>query len=245
MKRNLFVLSILFLLMFFFVQSGYSFDQYPNLAEYAQVKSMLESGTVLLINSLSQIEYDAETIPGSICLPMEEVESSSLMPEDKGKALIFFCKGPKCHKSHVSAFMAEKMGYKNVFVYSGGIPDWAMNGGTLEHKVSYKGVTTDSISTDGLKADLDSGKEIFILDIQDEKTFAKHHLEKAVNIPFYQLHERTGEVPQDADIILIDKAAKQTPLAGKYLKKNGYQKVKFLDGGVLGWLKAGLSAVTK
>lgn len=50
----------------------------------------------MLINALSPIEYAEERIKGSVNIPyMHLKEGESKLPADKGKMLIFYCKGPK------------------------------------------------------------------------------------------------------------------------------------------------------
>jgi rhodanese-related sulfurtransferase len=48
----------------------------------------------MLIYSLSQVEFEEQRIPGSICIPMELMQASSDMPPDKGHPLVFYCHGP-------------------------------------------------------------------------------------------------------------------------------------------------------
>ena len=50
----------------------------------------------LLINALSPIEHAEESITGSVNIPYSGLKSGKVkLPENKGKKLIFYCKGPK------------------------------------------------------------------------------------------------------------------------------------------------------
>jgi rhodanese-related sulfurtransferase len=50
----------------------------------------------LLINALSPIEHAEESITGSVNIPYSSLKSGKAkLPENKGKKLIFYCKGPK------------------------------------------------------------------------------------------------------------------------------------------------------
>ena len=50
----------------------------------------------LLINALSPIEYAEERIKGSINIPYMHLKTGKAkLPDDKGKMLVFYCKGPK------------------------------------------------------------------------------------------------------------------------------------------------------
>lgn len=50
----------------------------------------------LLINALSPIEFAEESITGSVNIPYTSLKSGKVkLPQNKGKKLIFYCKGPK------------------------------------------------------------------------------------------------------------------------------------------------------
>ncbi len=47
-----------------------------------------------LVYSLSQVEFEEQRIPGSICIPMELMAESTDLPTSKIQPLVFYCKGP-------------------------------------------------------------------------------------------------------------------------------------------------------
>ncbi len=62
----------------------------------AQLKAKLDAGqSLVVINSLSPIEYAAGHIPGSINIPFEEMKNTTLLPKDKATPLVFYCMGRK------------------------------------------------------------------------------------------------------------------------------------------------------
>ena len=55
-----------------------------------------EKADFMLINALSPIEYAEEHITGSVNIPYSGLKSGKAkLPENKGKKLVFYCKGPK------------------------------------------------------------------------------------------------------------------------------------------------------
>ncbi len=59
-----------------------------------EVKKMIEEEQpVLLVNVLSQLEYESLHITGSINIPIDKLKSSNLLPEDKNTPVIFYCMG--------------------------------------------------------------------------------------------------------------------------------------------------------
>jgi hypothetical protein len=48
---------------------------------------------ICLVNVLPKIIYDDRHIPGSINIPLGEIATSPLLPEDKRQPLVFYCMG--------------------------------------------------------------------------------------------------------------------------------------------------------
>lgn len=84
---------ILFIFLFLSIVPAWA-DKVPYSEITApEVKSMLENKEALLINLLSKIEFDMQNIPGSINIPIDIIDSSDKMPEDKNKPIILHCMG--------------------------------------------------------------------------------------------------------------------------------------------------------
>lgn len=72
-------------------QSGIPFITTDELKKSYDAKEDL-----LLINALSPIEHAEESITGSVNIPYASLKSGKIkLPENKGKKLVFYCKGPK------------------------------------------------------------------------------------------------------------------------------------------------------
>lgn len=81
---------------------------------------------VMLIDSRPAArKYDVGHIPGAVNIPDTQFDTLAprLLPADKSMLLIFYCEGPECSLSHKGAFKAEKLGYTNIVVYTGGQTD--------------------------------------------------------------------------------------------------------------------------
>ncbi len=59
------------------------------------------------------------------------------------------------------------------------------------------------ISADALKAELDSGKKIFLVDARSMAEFAQGHLPGAVNIPPDGTVSLTGTLPKDKNFPIV------------------------------------------
>lgn len=215
--------------------SAYAFEKFDNLLSYDEFKKLKDNDDVVVVDSLSPIEHDAGTIPGSVNVPMEEVLEDEVLPFTPDKKVVFFCKGVKCHKSHVSAFKAKELGYENVYVYPGGTPEWKDKGNALTKDFDYSKIEVKAIEAFDLKARIDAGKKQTIIDIQDAQSFKSQNIDGAVNIPFYELKDRYFEIPRKTKVIVVDKAGKQSKMAAQFLKNNGYMNITYLKGGTEAW----------
>jgi hypothetical protein len=57
----------------------------------AALKSKLDAKEkFLLVNALSDIEFDLEHIPGSINIPMPEIKTTDKLPQDKETLIVFY-----------------------------------------------------------------------------------------------------------------------------------------------------------
>jgi rhodanese-related sulfurtransferase len=67
----------------------------PNMISAPEVKQMVENGDTAVIHVLSHIEYLFQHIPGSINIPVDELASSTRLPGDKHKPVVFYCMGQR------------------------------------------------------------------------------------------------------------------------------------------------------
>jgi rhodanese-related sulfurtransferase len=195
----------------------------------------------VLADALSPIEFAEERIAGSVNLPFTAIKSGAAkLPADKAKKIVFYCKGPKCTKSHKAAGLAVKMGHTNVAVYNEGIPEWVKRGYPAELTKVYPVVDIPLVSASELKGWLDAKAAVFVLDLRDDGDAAAGRVPGSVNIDLEQLDTRLAEVPKSKKVVLVDLHGKQTQIAGRFLRSKGYGDVVRVDGGfVSGWLKAG------
>jgi len=100
-----------------------------------QLKKMLDSkDKFLLVDSRIASEYKEGHIPKAINVVDKEMEShKSKFPTDKDYPIVVYCNGyPKCPRSVNGATIAMTWGYKNLHVYTAGIPDWEQKGYAVE-----------------------------------------------------------------------------------------------------------------
>jgi rhodanese-related sulfurtransferase len=188
-----------------------------------------------LVNTMSHLECMDHRIPGSLCLACEEIEKSpQILPPDKTSNIIFYCESDNCYKSCLAAYVAVRNGYANVFVLEGGLPAWKQAGHEVESVQRIPRVAVKSIKIDTLRSWLAERKTMSIIDIRTENNFKEGHIEGAVNLPLYKLHERYQELPYNRMLVLVDSRGFRSFLAQSYLKRKGFDVVR-LFGGMEAW----------
>ncbi len=150
---------------------------YPEIG-ISLVKKAISSNSALLIDARPSKKYLASTIPSAINIPDTKFDKlKGRLPADKNTPIITFCGGFTCTKSHKVAHNLLKMGYKNVSVYSAGMPDWKKAFPSSSKKNTLKTTSKKAKFFGPIQKGGDEGSV-------DGKWFLKHykHLPKNVTI---------------------------------------------------------------
>ncbi|MBW1741256.1 MAG: rhodanese-like domain-containing protein [Deltaproteobacteria bacterium] len=60
------------------------------------LKAKMDAGEkLMLLNPLSDIEFNEGHIPGSVNIPLHEIMTTDKLPQDKDTLVITYCLGPK------------------------------------------------------------------------------------------------------------------------------------------------------
>lgn len=74
--------------------AGVQAQNFPEI-KAKELKEMMDAGkSLLLINPLSDIEYESKHIPGSVNIPMQKILIAEL-PKDKNQLIVTYCLGRK------------------------------------------------------------------------------------------------------------------------------------------------------
>ncbi len=93
--------------------------------------------------------------------------------------------------------------------------------------------------------DLVNRENALVIDVRDKKEFDSGHIVDAVNIPFAALNNRVNELKKHRDrpIVVACKMGQHAGTAGTILRKNGFDNVSRLTGGVTEWRNQSLPVV--
>lgn len=90
-----------------------------------ELKEKMDSGDEFaLVNVLSSEQFEREHIPGSINIPLDQVEQEFPEQFEEGDDIVVYCASPSCQASPKAAQKLESMGFTNVKDYEDGLSDW-------------------------------------------------------------------------------------------------------------------------
>jgi rhodanese-related sulfurtransferase len=81
--------------------------------------------------------------------------------------------------------------------------------------------------------------EYQLIDVREPDEFAEGRLPGAVNIPLSELEGRFAEIGRDAPVVLVCARGGRSAMAAEYMAAQGYSALYNLEGGTLGYARAG------
>jgi sulfur-carrier protein adenylyltransferase/sulfurtransferase len=103
-----------------------------------------------------------------------------------------------------------------------------------EAPVSDTTTTVPEIAPRELKARLDRGDDLFILDVREPHEYQICNLEGTL-IPLGELSRRVNELDSSREIVAHCRSGKRSAEAVEFLRKAGFRKIWNLKGGILAW----------
>jgi len=93
--------------------------------------------------------------------------------------------------------------------------------------------------------DMVNRENALVLDVRDKKEFDAGHIVDSVNIPYGALEGRLTELKnhKDRPVVVACKMGQHSGAAGTLLRKNGFDEVRRLTGGVAEWRNQNLPVV--
>jgi sulfur-carrier protein adenylyltransferase/sulfurtransferase len=86
-----------------------------------------------------------------------------------------------------------------------------------------------------LKKKIDSGEDLFILDVREEMELDFGKIEGSKWIPIGEVEERISEIPKDKKIVAYCRSGGRSQHVLSLLEGKGYKDVCNLTGGILDW----------
>lgn len=130
-----------------------------------------------------------------------------------------------------------RVGFDEVQGYlEGGLAEWETHGFELSR------LETTSVREFAAKLGQGSPRP-FVLDVRSESEWDSGHVEGALHIHGGKLQERMTEVPRDRPVAVVCGSGYRASIAASFLKREGYEDVTNVLGGMTAWKAAGLPVV--
>ena len=102
-----------------------------------------------------------------------------------------------------------------------------------------RGVTAQQL------VDMVNREDAVVLDVREKKDYDEGHIVDAINIPYSALESRLSELKdyKSRPLVVACKMGQHSGAAGTLLRKNGFEQVSRLTGGVAEWRNQSLPVV--
>lgn len=211
-----------------------------------------DGGELALLDAREDGEFGASHLFWAIpCgLARKEIRARALLPRlgvriccvDDGRGL-----------AERLASWLETVGYTDVAVLQGGTPAWGAAGYVLFSGVNVPSKAfgewvehhygTESLDPPQLKALIDSGQDMVVLDSRTQEEFTRMSIPTGISVPGGELAYRIGDIAPDPKTLVVVNCAGRTRsiMGAESLRRAGIpNKVVALRNGTMGWELAGL-----
>jgi rhodanese-related sulfurtransferase len=87
--------------------------------------------------------------------------------------------------------------------------------------------------------------DAFLLDVREPDEWVAGHAPGAHHLPMMEIPARSGEIPQDGDVVVICRVGGRSAQVVAFLRHHGWDNVLNLDGGMFAWAAAGRPLVAE
>jgi len=95
------------------------------------------------------------------------------------------------------------------------------------------------IDAPALKARLDAGEDIALIDIRSDAEVAQGILPDSEHLAMHLIPLRMQDLPKDKDVVLYCRSGARSYHACSYLAQQGINNVINLRGGIIAWARSG------
>lgn len=237
--------------------------KYPTLQTISTADLSTRYDQAVIVDVRSKIEYEVVHINKAVHLPVALgnflTELEKLRNKTAAEPMAFYCNGYDCAKSYDAVDMATKAGFRNIFVYDGGINEWVQTHPERSTLMGKTPAPKDKLISDAafLKRKIgyaDFAKraaqpESIVIDIREP--FQRTENENLPQSKSLALAE-VRSIPSDRlvgllsrkefqgkQLLITDAVGKQVRWMQYYLEENGYKDYFFLKDGILTAVEAG------
>jgi len=188
-----------------------------------ELKSLLDSGNVLLLDTRSAETFAKGFIPGSVFIGLEgalsAIAGSILDPSEQ----IIIVADHNREQDVVTAL--ARVGFENVKGYlEGGFPAWIKSGEPIDH--------IDSVSAEDFELRFRYNAAT-VIDVRNPDEWVPGFVAGAKLISLSSLENKLNEIDRNKISFVYCAAGFRAMVAASLLKKNGFDKVVNISGGIM------------
>ncbi|HTR03393.1 MAG TPA: rhodanese-like domain-containing protein [Thermoanaerobaculia bacterium] len=192
----------------------------------AEVAAMQREGAIVL-DTRPSAEYGAGHVPGSFHMgqsgQLASWAGALLSPE---KPIVLVAEDEE--RVAESRTRLSRVGLDNVAGYlAGGILAWDQAGRPLAR--------TEQIAVDELKARIEEGANLQVVDVRRPMEFQGGHIAGAVHVPLHELARRAASLDPDKPVAIICASGYRSSIATSVLERLGFRHFSNVVGGMNAW----------
>jgi glyoxylase-like metal-dependent hydrolase (beta-lactamase superfamily II)/rhodanese-related sulfurtransferase len=206
--------------------------QVPQLREVpvAEAKELIDKGC-LVVDTRTPEAFGGAHIPASYSIwfgPALSTWSGWVLPCDR--PILLLLEDPEQGKEAMRWLL--RVGFDDVEGHiGGGVEAWMEAGFPIG--------TLPQLSVHRLAELIARQKEIIVTDVRTPAEYNEGHITGALNIHAGQMAERSGELNREDPIAVVCRTAHRSSVAGSILKRQGFESVYNVSGGMTAWTNAG------
>ncbi|MPY71293.1 MAG: thiosulfate sulfurtransferase [Alphaproteobacteria bacterium] len=187
----------------------------------------------------------------AVCIPLSRLELRIRALAPRRSAPVVLCDGGDGLAARAAKVLSG-FGYTDVSVLEGGTPAWEASGGVLFGGVNVPSKAfgefvehregTPNVSADELKALIDSGTDMVVLDSRPLAEYRRMNIPTGIDCPGAELAYRVHDVaPDPATLVVVNCAGRTRSIIGAQSLRNAGipNRVAALCNGTMGWALAG------
>ncbi|KRE32988.1 rhodanese-like domain-containing protein [Paenibacillus sp. Soil724D2] len=98
---------------------------------------------------------------------------------------------------------------------------------------SLKGL--NNLSPDQFQEELKVRRNYVLIDVREPSEVKHGYIPGAINIPLSQMKHKVGEIQKNNHVYLYCRSGMRSKQAARVLKKNGFNELSHLQGGIMSW----------
>ena len=230
-------------------------DTYSNVATISHQTLAQKINDVMIIDVRSNYEFSVLHITNAINVPITNlgfIPTLKILRAKDSRDIIFYCNGITCKKSYKASIAAKKYGIEKVYTFDLGILNWAKLHPDKSYFFNHSPLNVSHLlKPEKFRQHLLLPKDFIhkmtpdslLIDIREPYQRDILILEKStISAPLNKFHHKINLMKASKSTILIyDAVGKQVRWLQYLLEKHGIENYYFMQGGVKGYLAAGLA----